>query len=533
MKKNFLLFLLVFLKAALIKSNAQTPVFSSLPAAQAVLFLDFDGHTVDGTSWNYDGPIYCGGSGLSSTQITEVFNRVSEDYRPFDINVTTDSVKYQQAPYNKRMRVVITVTSDWYGAPAGGVSFIGSFIWGDESPCFVFSQLLNYNVKFIAEACSHEAGHTLGLYHQSSYDNNCVKLSEYNYGTGSGEIGWAPLMGVGYYQNFTLWNNGANPYGCTNYQNDLAVITSQNGFGFRSDDYAETFAAAQPVTVTANMFTVTGIVEKNSDRDMFKFTLAGPGRLQVNAVPFNASSSNAGANLDIQLTLYNSTQSVIGTYNPGTLLNSVVDTNLSAGVYYLRTEGRGNMFAPDYASLGKYTLQGIFTAAVTLPVRKLILKGRAENNRHVLDWEIDADENVERQTVEAATDGIHFAAVNESTANTMRSFIYTPRSPEAITYRLKVLFDNGNEYYSNTIMITNTNDNMAPKLLSTLVQDNIILLSPAGYDYMLYDAGGSLVKKGMLVKGSNRISTGRLSHGVYYIQASSGAGIYNLRFVKN
>jgi hypothetical protein len=533
MKKNFLLFLLVFLMSAPVKSKAQTSVLSSLPGAQAVLFLDFDGHTVDGTSWNYDGPIYCGGSGLSNTQITEVFNRVSEDYRPFDINVTTDSVKYQQAPYNKRMRVVITVTSDWYGAPAGGVSFIGSFIWGDESPCFVFSQLLNYNVKFIAEACSHEAGHTLGLYHQSSYDNNCVKLSEYNYGTGSGEIGWAPLMGIGYYQNFTLWNNGANPYGCTNYQNDLAVITSQNGFGFRTDDYAETFALAQPVTITANLFTVAGIVEKNSDRDMFKFTLAGPGRFQVNAAPFNANSGNAGANLDIQLTLYNSAQAVIGTYNPGTLLNSAVDTNLSAGVYYLRTEGRGNMFAPDYASLGQYTLQGIFTAAVTLPVRKLILKGRAENSRHVLDWEIDADEKVERQIVEAAEDGVHFTSVHVSTTSAVRTFMYTPRSSGAVTYRLKVLFDNGSEYYSNSIVINNTDENMAPKLLTSLVQDNMTLLAPARYDYTLYNAGGSLVRKGVLVKGTNVVSTGHLSHGVYYLQLTSGSGIYNLRFVKN
>ena len=40
-------------------------------------------------------------------------------------------------------------------------------------------------------------------------------------GLGSGEIGWAPIMGVGYYKNFTLWNNGPNSFGCTNYQSDL------------------------------------------------------------------------------------------------------------------------------------------------------------------------------------------------------------------------------------------------------------------------------------------------------------------------
>ena len=111
---------------------------------------------------------------LIQLQITEVFNRVAEDYRPFTINVTTDSTKYLSAPVNQRTRVVITVTSDWYGS-AGGVSFVNSFTWGDNTPCFVFSELLGYKPKNIAEAASHEAGHTLGLRHQSTYDANCAK----------------------------------------------------------------------------------------------------------------------------------------------------------------------------------------------------------------------------------------------------------------------------------------------------------------------------------------------------------------------
>ena len=59
--------------------KTQVPILNSYPSASAVLFLDFDGHTVAGTSWNYNGPIECGGSGLNTTQITEVFNRVAED----------------------------------------------------------------------------------------------------------------------------------------------------------------------------------------------------------------------------------------------------------------------------------------------------------------------------------------------------------------------------------------------------------------------------------------------------------------------
>ena len=193
---------------------AQVPQLSSYPSATAVLFLDFDGHVVEGTSWNSDGPIVCNSSNLSTAQVFEIYNRVAEDYRPFNINVTTDSTKYSAAPSTRRMRVVLTTSSSWYGS-AGGVSFNNSFTWGDNTPCFVFTALLNYNTKYIAEAASHEAGHTFGLNHQSSYDNICNKTSEYNSGTGSGEIGWAPIMGVGYYRNQTLWHYGTNPYGCT------------------------------------------------------------------------------------------------------------------------------------------------------------------------------------------------------------------------------------------------------------------------------------------------------------------------------
>ncbi len=48
----------------------------------------------------------------------------------------------------------------------------------------------------------------LGLQHQSTYDSNCVKTAEYSPGQGSGEIGWAPIMGDGYYENLTTWHIG-------------------------------------------------------------------------------------------------------------------------------------------------------------------------------------------------------------------------------------------------------------------------------------------------------------------------------------
>ena len=49
------------------------------------------------------------------------------------------------------------------------------------------------NEKYIVEAASHEAEHDLGLSHDGT------STTGYYPGQGSGAVGWAPIMGVGYY----------------------------------------------------------------------------------------------------------------------------------------------------------------------------------------------------------------------------------------------------------------------------------------------------------------------------------------------
>ena len=522
----------VFLALAMISAmitNAQVPKLSSYPSAAATIFLDFDGHTVNGTSWNTSGPIYCGGSGLTDVQINEIFNRVAEDYRPFNLNVTTDSAKFLAAPIAQRSRVILTVSSSWYGS-AGGVSFVGSFTWGDDTPAFVFSALLSYNTKNIAEAASHEAGHTLGLYHQSVYNASCVKTAEYNPGTGTGEIGWAPIMGVGYYQNMTLWNIGPNPFGCANTQSDLSVITSYNGFGFRTDDYANTFAAATNKTFSSNAFTINGVVEQNTDGDMFKFTVPAIGRFQMNAIPFSVGSSNSGSDLDLQVTLFNSAQTALSVFNPGTTLNLFVDTTLNAGTYYVKVEGRGNAYAPNYASLGSYAIQAAMLP-VALPLRTLELHGTAVGDKHKLDWTIDADEQVVNQTLEMSTDGRTFSTVVTS-PNNARSYLYTPATSVSTAYRLNVTFDNGRQYYSNIVNIPVVKDAVRPRIAGNLVNANSFnVTSPGNYTYKLIDLNGKQLAKGNLTSGNNIINA-NLLNGMYLVQFSNGTDVWTDKLIR-
>jgi len=144
------------------------PLLSSRPSATAVLYLDFDGATVTDPDWpayaadgvTITGPtIVAPASSLTNAEITEVWNRVKEDYWPFNIDITTDPNRYNNAPLGQRMRVIIT-PNDAAAPGAGGVAYVGSFTLSG-SPYFYFQSdnpawVFNTTVDGVAEAISHE-----------------------------------------------------------------------------------------------------------------------------------------------------------------------------------------------------------------------------------------------------------------------------------------------------------------------------------------------------------------------------------------
>lgn len=184
-----------------------------------VIYLDFDGQTVTGTQWNMQAVIACNYSGMNGAEIQATVARVQEDYSPFGVIVTADSAVYLAADPYKRVRVIITESWEWYGQ-AGGVAYLGSFSWGNETPAFVFSSLLGYSVKNVSDATSHEAGHTLGLRHQSKWEAG-AKVYEYNPDIAPDGKGY--LMGYPY-DKVSGWQVGLNSYGQT--QDDRSIIKS-------------------------------------------------------------------------------------------------------------------------------------------------------------------------------------------------------------------------------------------------------------------------------------------------------------------
>ena len=533
MKNLYKSVLLILALSGTLITKSQVTDLNSYPSASSVIFLDFNGHALSATMWNTNGAFTCNSAGLSDAAITEVFNRVAEDYRPFNINVTTNETKYNSAPYNRRMRVVITTSNSWYGSGAGGVAYLNSFSWGDNTPCFVFSALLGYNTKNIAEAASHEAGHTFGLRHQSSYSAACVKLSDYHWGQGTGEIGWAPIMGAGYNQNMTLWNSGPNSLGCGVIQNDLSVITNAtNGFGYRTDDNSDSYATATTVTFnTSGQATISGVIEKTDDKDLFKFIVPTFARLQLDAIPYNVGTGNSGSDLDLQVEVLDGSYASVGTYNPGNLLSSVIDTFISAGTYYIRVDGKGNIYAPEYGSLGSYSLQATYTDAEILPIHRLELRGRLDGDMHTLNWLIDADEHVMKQVIEVSNNGINFTPLDQPN-NVLRNYSYHPLDTRPLLYRMHVTFDNLKESYSNVIAIR-PGKAVKPQLVgNTISGNNVTVNSPANYHYQVIDQSGRMLLKGIVEKGYSSVGLGSIHTGIYIIRFTDGEQQWSEKFIK-
>lgn len=375
---------------------ATAPAFSSLPGANHTIYLDFDGQTVTSTSWNsyYNQTTLVAqpfnldsdASTFSATElarIEEAWKSVAEDFRPFNVNVTTvdpgiealrksgtGDTQWGVRAIITNESTMVTNTAEYCGC--GGIAYIDSFSWSSDTPVWVYTT----GGKSIAEAASHEVGHSLGLSHDGLTDG-----TGYYSGHGSGETGWASIMGVGYYQNVSQWdrgeyynsNNGGSSANYGDGPDDLAIITGTagpgNGFSYRADDHGNTTATASALTTAVTAVSGSGIIERTTDVDVFSFA-TGAGQVTLNIVPYTP-----GPNLDIKAELFDSSNNLIATSNSSTVLSAAFSLNLAAGQYYLRVDGTGwgnpSASTPtgysEYGSLGQYTIAGTVVDPGSLP----------------------------------------------------------------------------------------------------------------------------------------------------------------------
>ena len=370
--------------------SSRTFALHSRPGAARTIFLDFDGAKVSGTGWAKmikDGTHVgwsADGSPATFTAgerawIQEVWRQVAETYAPFDVDVTTADpgtagVRRSTSTDTRYGTHVLITGSTTAVAQACdsrclGVAYIGTFEnidpRGYTQPAWVFADR-SLSATTVAQAASHEAGHTLGLQHDGKGS------ADYYAGTHA----WGPIMGSASFRAVSQFSRGEYT-GANNLEDDFAVMRA-HGLPPRTDDHGSSTAAARQLGAFS-AYDVGGVVETRTDTDVFAIDRSCATDLTVAATGIGAQAA-----LDLSLEILDSTGTRVDYASPASSYNrSLVSTGMDAqltvpagpGTYYLRVDGvgHGNPATDgwsDYGSIGQYrlTATGCADAPAPLPV---------------------------------------------------------------------------------------------------------------------------------------------------------------------
>jgi hypothetical protein len=347
----------------------QTFRLHSRAGARKTLYLNFRGADLSATAWRLAAPVPAfdldGSPGSFSDmelqRIQYIWQRVAEDYAPFDVDVTTEAPAADALARRSTRDAVYGATAvitaragRMDGCGCGGISYLGVFDMTTElyKTSLVFHDALLNDEKYIAEALSHELGHQLGLWHAGAWG------LEYYTGQGSGNTGWAPIMGLGYYQPVVQWTRG-DYTGASHPQDEVAAMQGY-GLALRADDHGSSVNTATAMTVVTGSSSANasarGVIERPDDIDMFSVT-APAGPVTVEVLP-----AARAANLDALLTLRSRDGTVLGVANPDDALGATLSAVLpTSGTYYVSVQSTGHGDAttgyPTYGSLGQYQVR--------------------------------------------------------------------------------------------------------------------------------------------------------------------------------
>ena len=369
------------------------PIRHSKPGASKVIYLDFNGHTITGTGWNDSVSTYVAKpfdsdsnpisfSDAEQATIINIWERVAEDFGPFDVNVTTEEPAIFTATTG---HIVVTESQGTDGSgnavnmpshTASGVAYLGVFGEPDyvsySSPAFVYANRLYYRADYIAETASHEIGHNLSLSHDGTNDGSSAV--EYYSGHGdyyySTDISWGPIMGGPFERQVTQWSKGEYLH-ASNGEDDLAILAGH--LGYNPIDNNDTNATATAMTVDGAHLSAQGLIGAQADADRFSFTV-GLSAVDFTVHPLRSSIYTNGGNLDVRLQLYNSADQLIADNETQDAFNTsgTLITGLEAGTYYLRVLGAsaGDPLAVEpsgytaYGSMGRFSVLGTVSTPI-------------------------------------------------------------------------------------------------------------------------------------------------------------------------
>jgi hypothetical protein len=364
----------------------------SRPGATRKIFLDFDGAEVSNTGWNVGANAIGNGTHIGWNSegsadsfspeerdwIQEVWRQVAETYAPFDVDVTTQDpgpdgwTRSSSSDTTYGTRVVITSSETAVAqACAGaclGVAWVGTFDAVDPTgyyqPAWVFATSPSLRPMIVAQAASHEAGHTLGLHHDGT------QTASYYAGT----TAWGPIMGSSATRAVSQFSQGEYA-GANNTEDDFAVIQA-NGLPMRADDHGNSTSTATRLGART-AYDVSGVISTRTDTDTIAIDVDCPTDVVVAAKGIGYQTS-----LNLALAVLDSAGNTVATSSPAsgyagwppvsTGMDAQVTLPAAKGTYYLRLDGVGQG-APaatgwsDYGSLGQWRLTANGCASAQSP----------------------------------------------------------------------------------------------------------------------------------------------------------------------
>ncbi len=324
---------------------------ATVQAGELLIFLDFDGAIVRPgfgsaqggyvTSPLVSGTRFCSAPSLTTEQKAAIVQLVNDDFSPFNIQFTTEQSVYDAYPMANKQVCIITTGPSALGLPngVGGVAILtGLGFRLSNNPSFVFASVYGNNLPEIASTISHEVGHTMGLGHQSLYDQNCDFISRYHRGFGTGTLSFVPIMGDGFGKRIINWF--AQPCLVPGYgipQNDFIFLNNQ--VELREDDFPNQPSGGSIISLTE----ITGVLEQAGDVDFIKINFTNPGPVTITS-----------ENIDIKASLYLPNGQLIAEYeNPDDTHITIPSAN---GLKYLKIEAISNINMSSVFMTGQYKI---------------------------------------------------------------------------------------------------------------------------------------------------------------------------------
>ena len=382
----------------------QTLQLHSKPGALKTIYLNFIGKTLTPANYFYieDGglptivvpPFSIDANDLLYSDaerriIQEIWQRVAEDYAPFDVDVTTEPVLQSRITRTGSDDLVYGTevlftrnASEWHNTDEGITQNGAFFDLNDDSgkPSIVFYDLekpfstLNPVTPDLADSASREIGVALGLFLAGTRSINDLYP-----GQGDSPVnGWVPIMGdlsgrplrqfsKGEYANASSLDELRIPRGK---QDDFLVITG-GGLPLRADEAGNGTADSAWLPVESSngrsSASFEGVITSEADKDVFNLK-AGVGTLTAQVNP-----AALGPNADLKLRLLDSQGTQIESKAPPQDLSASISFNITtAGNYFLEVSGTGEgdpevTGYSSYGSVGGYTLTGSFTTPSNSP----------------------------------------------------------------------------------------------------------------------------------------------------------------------